>query len=222
MKHLSILFAGVFAALALAWAGIAAYSHKTLGQLEPVPQEPLEQGASPLSASGYPLQRLGQANQGAALYAQYGCAQCHTQQVRPAELGNDLKRKLGGRASASRDYIRDAQPQLGRVRIGSDLSNVGKRISDANTLMLHVFNARLVEARSYMPEYTFLFTVRPLEAGEKMPEDALVLPKTLSPKLAAVYAGKVILPSAEAKALVAYLQSLKLDYALPEAPLIEE
>jgi cytochrome c oxidase cbb3-type subunit 2 len=49
------------------------------------------------------------------------------QQVRADYAGSDIERGWGTRRSAPRDYIFDRPVLIGRMRIGPDLANVGKR-----------------------------------------------------------------------------------------------
>lgn len=223
MKNFTLAFLGIFTALALSWYGLIVVNQDTVGQLEPTLQYP-EEGVeeAPLGESLYPLRRSGIANQGERVYANLGCVNCHTQQVRATEMGYDITSKSAPRASVARDYIRDNHPMLGTVRMGPDLRHVGGRITDANTLHLILFDSRLVAERSFMPSYAYLYEVRDLAEGEVPSADALTLPENADAVFAAQYAGKQVVPTAEAKMLVAYLQSLKLDYVLPEAPVLEE
>ena len=62
-----------------------------------------------------------------------------------------------------------------------------------------------------MPPYRFLFEKRRIERGRS--PDALQLPAELTPE------GYEIVPKAEAKALVAYLLSLRANEPLFDAPL---
>lgn len=62
-----------------------------------------------------------------------------------------------------------------------------------------------------MPSFRDLFVVRKIQ-GQRS-DEALDLKGTDAPK-----AGYEVVPTAEAKDLVAYLLSLRHDYPLPEAP----
>ena len=62
-----------------------------------------------------------------------------------------------------------------------------------------------------MPRFTDLFLVRKIQ-GQKS-DQALELTGTDAPK-----EGYEVIPTADAKNLVAYLLSLRHDYPLPEAP----
>ena len=122
-----------------------------------------------------------------------GCAACHTQQVRRADLGSDKERGWGERQSVARDYIYQARPQLGSSRFGPDLTNLGARQKSEEALL-----ALLRNGSATHPAYGFLFAARPA-GGE----------------LAA--AGPETVPTERARMLVAYLLSLNTGYDYPEA-----
>jgi cytochrome c oxidase cbb3-type subunit 2 len=65
-----------------------------------------------------------------------------------------------------------------------------------------------------MPPYRFLFEKRKVDAAHKPSPDALQLPPEFAPP-----PGFEIVPTPEARALVAYLLSLRADVALFEAPM---
>jgi hypothetical protein len=67
------------------------------------------------------------ADRGRHIYTANGCFYCHSQQVRPYYAGSDIDRKWGERRSAPRDYIFAKPAELGKMRMGPDLANVGKR-----------------------------------------------------------------------------------------------
>jgi cytochrome c oxidase cbb3-type subunit 2 len=133
--------------------------------------------------------------EGAAVYAANGCAYCHTQQVRP--LAED---KVFGRPSAPGDFSYQTPELLGSERTGPDLSNIGSSKPSDVWQYIHLFDPRAVVPESVMPNFKFLFhVVTTLPPGET----AVPVPAAFAPKQ-----GKVI-PTQQAKALVAYLLSLK-------------
>src|SRR5438874_894866 len=67
------------------------------------------------------------AERGRKIYAANGCVYCHSQQVRADYAASDIERKWGTRRSAPRDYIFERPAMLGKLRMGPDLSNIGKR-----------------------------------------------------------------------------------------------
>jgi cytochrome c oxidase cbb3-type subunit 2 len=111
----------------------------------------------------------------------------------------------------ARDYLRDSTAFLGSRRLGQDLSNVGVRLPDAKWHYIHLYHPSAVCAGSLMPAFRDLFIVRKIQ-GQRS-DEALDLTGADAPK-----AGYEVVPTAEAKNLVAYLLALRHDYPLPEAP----
>ena len=125
--------------------------------------------------------------------------------------GPDIQRGWGMRASVARDYLYEDTLMLGSQRLGPDLSNVGARLPDRDWHLLHLYHPRATVEGSTMPAYEFLFEKR--RQGEAPSPNALKLEGDLAPE-----PGWEIVPTADALALVAYLQSLKVTEALYEAP----
>lgn len=207
MKNGLALFLGVFATLALSWAGLLLTAHKQIGGLS--------QFKDPADELLYPQPLSGIANQGRLVYQDLGCVSCHTQQVRQHGFGNDLAegRKWGERGSYARDYIRDQTVLIGQNRIGPDLRNVGSRIPDADYFykLLYAPESKFagVPIAHGMPAYRFLFDVHSV-AGRQPSARALKLGSQDAPG-----AGLEVVPTDRAVALVAYLQSLKDTYDYP-------
>ncbi|HEY7027094.1 MAG TPA: cbb3-type cytochrome c oxidase subunit II [Gemmatimonadales bacterium] len=156
---------------------------------------------SPLAGSR-PLNAL--ERQGLEIYLSEGCVYCHTQQVRP--LAQDTLRY--GRASVPGDFAwlaptdvwRQTPRILGSERTGPDLSSIGVRQPSAVWQYIHLFQPRAVTTGSIMPAFPWLFEVK------KAPDtgDTVVpIPPAVAPKHGVVIARQ------EAKALVAYLLSLR-------------
>lgn len=131
-------------------------------------------------------------------------------EVNIAAVGPDIARGWGRRRTVAQDYLFDYPVQLGTRRIGPDLANVGVRLPDANWQLRHLYAPRSEVKGSTMPPYRFLFETR--KAGAKPSPDALQFTSEVVP------AGYEIIPTPEAKALVAYLLSLRADAPLFEAP----
>ena len=110
------------------------------------------------------------------------------------------------------DFLFDYPVMLGSQRIGPDLANVGLRQPDANRHLRHLYAPRLEVTGSAMPPYRFLFEKRRIERARS--PDALELPPGLAPGN-----GYEIVPTQEAKALAAYLISLRADAPLFETPM---
>lgn len=208
MKNGLTLFFGVFATLALSWAGLLLTANNQIGGLS----QYKDQADEVL----YPQALSGLANQGRMVYQDLGCVTCHTQQVRQEGFGNDVgehSRKWGERGSYARDYIRDQTVLIGQNRIGPDLRNVGSRIPDTDYFykLLYAPESKFAgQAIAHgMPAYRFLFDVHPV-AGRQPSAHALKLPSADAPA-----AGLEVVPTQRAMALVAYLQSLKDTYDYP-------
>jgi len=127
--------------------------------------------------------------------------------------GLDVARGWGERQSVAADYLYDQPVQLGSLRAGPDLANIGVRMPDANWQMLHLYAPKSVAPNSTMPSFKFLFEVRRIKAGDAPSPDALKLPAAFAPA-----AGYEVVPKPEAKEMVAYLLGLKANAPLYEAP----
>ncbi len=205
MKNGLTLFLGVFATLAISWAGLLLAAHRQIGSLAPF-KDPVEDTLNPQPVSGL-------ASQGRLVYQDLGCVSCHTQQVRHGETGADIKRGWGERGSYARDYLRDQTTLIGSSRLGPDLRNVGKRQPDAEYLYKLLYAPESTvggEPLAHgMPAYRFLFEVRPT-AGNQPSYKAVKLPAGAAPA-----AGFEVVPTPRAEALVAYLRSLSDTYDYP-------
>jgi len=108
---------------------------------------------------------------GRALYQQYGCVSCHTQQIRGDERlaveGEDGRRivpvlGVDGRfgldtPSRAEEYRDDDPPFLGTQRTGPDLLAVGTRMPRAEWHYWHLYDPRAVSPDSNMPGLPWLF-----------------------------------------------------------------
>jgi len=139
--------------------------------------------------------RTSAAERGRQLYLKEGCGFCHTQFVRDLPMDRPF-----GRASLAADYARENPPLLGSERTGPDLANVGARQPSDVWHLIHLYNPRAVVLRSVMPAYGWYF-----EAKEHAEASDVVVPvpTTFAP------AGKVIVATPDALALVRYLLSLR-------------
>ena len=133
-------------------------------------------------------------------------------QIAIIPVGPDLARGWGRRRTVAEDFLFDDPVMPGSQRIGPDLANVGVRLPDANWHLRHLYAPRLVDKSSTMPPYRFLFEKR--QMGPTPSPEALVLPAELAPP-----PGCEILPKPEARALAAYLLSLRADAPLYVAPM---
>lgn len=141
---------------------------------------------------------------GLEVYVAEGCVYCHTQQVRP--IRQDTSRY--GRPSVPADYAR-LGPQdmwrqtpsiLGTERTGPDLSNVGERQPSEIWHLIHLYQPRAVVSGSIMPAFPWLFEIKPSAAEDDV---VVPVPERYGPSDGVVVAGAL------ARALVAYLMSLR-------------
>jgi cytochrome c oxidase cbb3-type subunit 2 len=126
-------------------------------------------------------------------------------------VGVDIARGWGLRQSVAGDFLYDYPVQLGSLRAGPDLANIGLRDPDLNWQLVHLYAPQAIVKNSAMPPFRFLFEVRKI-AGAPSP-DALQFPKDFPPP-----AGCEVVPTPEAKQLAAYLLSLRQGAPLYEAP----
>ena len=131
--------------------------------------------------------------------------------VRIVPTGPDLARGWGVRRSVAADYLYDQPVQLGSLRAGPDLANIGVRAPDARWQLQHLYAPKSNSPNSTMPAFKYLFTVR--KVGSAPSADALKLPKEFAPA-----AGYEVVPTTEASELAAYLLSLRANVPLYEAP----
>jgi cbb3-type cytochrome oxidase cytochrome c subunit len=125
--------------------------------------------------------------------------------------GPDIARGWGMRQSVAEDYLYDLPVQLGSLRAGPDLSNVGAR-GDFNSQLIHLYAPQSTVKGSTMPPFRYLFVVRKI--GDAPAPDALQFPKEFAPA-----DGYEIVPTPEAKQLAAYLLSLRANAPLYSAPI---
>ena len=182
MKNGFFLFLGLFAALGISWAGLALGANAQLGGLAPYYDQ--------LENRSFPERAPGVASRGKLVYEDLGCAACHTQNVRRADFGSDQARKWGDRQSYARDYIHQERLQLGDLRVGPDLTNVGARLKSMEAVY-----QLLYRGTAAMPAYPFLFEEHPPLAQH-------------DPAAVDRVDGREIVPSARAQVLAAYLMSL--------------
>lgn len=213
MNRGPLMLVGLLAALASSTLGLVVAPQLQIGRQKP---ELLES-----TGAYFPLQRPGAAEQGRHVYRKAGCAECHTQQVRPKNLGADEQRGWGVRRTVAADYLYDQPMLLGNSRLGPDLANVGLRLADKDPVkqaanieqaLLHLYAPQAVTPGSIMPPHQYLFEERAV--GKTPSANALKLTGAHAPK-----AGFEIVPKQEALALVAYLLNLRADISIFEAPL---
>jgi cytochrome c oxidase cbb3-type subunit II len=182
-----VFFFGVLATILLGWAALVGLPDILISEVQP-----------PEGLNRYTAEELF----GRKIYIREGCMYCHSQQARPEGFGADQER-FWGRPSVPADYVYDRPHQLGTMRTGPDLINIGVRQTSIDWHMLHLYNPRLVVDGSTMPPYPWLFSVK-RSAGPE--EYVLPLPDDAVPQ------GMVVVAKSEAGALVQYLLSLNRSY----------
>jgi cytochrome c oxidase cbb3-type subunit 2 len=149
---------------------------------------------------------------GQLVYRAEGCANCHTQIIRPQYAGFDGQRKGWGRdqearpgltrPSRARDYLGESYAFLGVQRNGPDLGSVGYRIRDEKWHHAHLFNPQSMHDWSIMPSFRHLYEKQLIQGTGS--EDAV-----------ATEGDYEYVPSDKARALVRYLLSLQKDSPAP-------
>lgn len=212
------LYAGIIGSFAFSVAAVILLPKSQIGALQPQTTE--DEGKI---TDIFPVQNLGIAEKGRAIYAANGCYYCHSQQIRDPQNGIDIERGWGERRTVARDYLFEQPPFLGSSRLGPDLANVGSakwrnepekedqlhkpQKRDTAWHLLHLYNPRTVVTNSNMPAYRYLFREQKI-SGQRSAE-AL-------PVAASKGADYEVVPTAEAKALVGYLQTLDRSHPLKE------
>lgn len=166
--------------------------------------EPATPGLKPYSA---------QELRGRAQYVSQGCVYCHSQQPRSSAQAPDPERGWG-RAAVASDYVYDKPHQLGTMRTGPDLQNVGARLPSRDWHLTHLYQPRAIFDWSIMPAYPYMFEhkARP-SAGDVV----VALPEPYAPK-----DGGVIVARQEALDLVRYLQALDRTFPAPHDALRDD
>jgi cytochrome c oxidase cbb3-type subunit 2 len=178
--------------------------------------------------------------QGQLVFIREGCAQCHTQMIRPSFAGitDGWKKGWGAdqseqpkhvvRPSTWEDYMGEPVAPLGIQRVGPDLANYGYRAPrhedgtmDRAAIHLKLFAPRATKETSWsiMPSFRHLYKVKPIE-GNGSPT-ALNVPTDL-PKDYRPAKGYEVVPTEAAEQLVDYLLSLKKDSPVPGAVVAED
>jgi cytochrome c oxidase cbb3-type subunit 2 len=202
VKHGPFIFLGVLFTFASSWLALVFTPYVQLEFLQPVEDQD--------TRDVYPVALVGLASIGEEVYARNGCIYCHSQQVRPEGFGADFERGWGPRRTVARDYLYDRRVMLGTMRTGPDLANIGARQPSKSWHHLHLYNPGITSPGSIMPPFAFLYDEQPI-VGEPS-DEALELPPEFAPP-----AGREVVPTDEARALVAYLLRLDRTHPLTEA-----
>jgi cytochrome c oxidase cbb3-type subunit 2 len=198
------IFIGFSLTFLSAWCGLVLLPVWGLGNFKQTPDPQTGEMIPPMLSA---LEKRGR-----DIYISNGCMYCHSQQVHPARARTDIARGWGERRTVARDYMNQEKAQLGTMRTGPDLSNIGVRNPSRDWHLLHLYNPQITSKGSIMPPYRFLFKTQAVSPEGPSP-DALSVPEEYLPG-----PGMEVIPTDDALALLAYLQSLKLSsYEVPEA-----
>jgi cbb3-type cytochrome oxidase cytochrome c subunit len=151
--------------------------------------------------------------------------------------GPDLERGWGRGRTVAADFLMDAVVMPGSLRLGPDLANVGARLPLAEWHYRHLLDPRSTVPGSVMPPSPFLFEKRPAgsprsaDAFSRLPSGSVAAAVLTGSRTnfvsgsgegaadAALAGVEWYEPTDAARALVAYLLSLKAEVALLERPL---
>ncbi len=190
MTRTALIFLGAFAAVAMSFTALSLLPSLQLSTIEPTP------GTNEYTYD----EQLGR-----QVYIREGCMYCHSQQVRPDGFGADQARGWGDRGSRPGDYVYDDPHQLGTMRTGPDLHDIGNRQPSRDWQLAHLYQPRSVSPGSVMPAYPYLFEVK---------RKANVRPSEVTVPISSKYAppgDSVVVATQEALALYDYLMTLKLE-----------
>ncbi len=174
-----------------------------------------------LKGTVYPAAPMQNHDRGSEVYANLGCAQCHTQVIRPSYLATDEFKRTWGkeqdptkveatRASTPWDFLREDFAMIGQRRLGPDLANAGYRFKSANDFYAKLYAPRAIASWSNHPIFHSLFEIVPVESGVRA--DAVQLPAAAAAKIPA---GMQVVPTLQAKTLADYILNLRRDQELP-------
>jgi cytochrome c oxidase cbb3-type subunit 2 len=204
MNKFRYIFIGFMLTFFSSWVGLVILPVWGLGNFQQVPDPETGEMIPPVLNS---LEK-----EGRAVYIANGCIYCHSQQVHPARVRTDIARGWGERRTVARDYMNQEIVQMGTMRTGPDLANIGVRNPSETWHLLHLYNPQITSTGSIMPPFRYLFEVEKADP-ESPRDDALKMPDQFGPG-----PEYEVIPGEEVRALVAYLQSLKLSsYDVPEA-----
>lgn len=217
---------GLAASFGLAWLCLVIIPFVKMRNLAPIQLNKDLDGAEGVF---YP-KRGGRIADGARVYGENGCYLCHTQLVRPTYAGQDMHRPdMAGlqndpergdtrRETNAYDFEGERFAQIGSTRIGPDLSNVARRFEAAAAIKgddnveaafyAHLYDPRLrpEQAKAICPSHKYMFDE--IEVKGQRPDAAMPFGETET---------TVLVPDADARALVSYLLSMKKDQPAPAA-----
>ncbi|MGB0775034.1 MAG: hypothetical protein ACPG32_00830 [Akkermansiaceae bacterium] len=208
---------GMIASFGLAWVFIIAVPVAKLSALEPVKMNEDE------DAPYYQHNYAGRVENGASIYAANGCAQCHSQLIRPEYAGQQLwKKDAAGiyikddaidtrRETSFYDYEGEKYAHIGRTRMGQDLMNVGYR-AETYAAAYSKATGETMSAEQWLMEHLKNPRNNELQRGNSGQSQEMAWSNCPAQHQMFNDAGH---PTYQAKALVSYLMSMKHDDAMP-------
>jgi cytochrome c oxidase cbb3-type subunit 2 len=224
---LKTFLAGIVLTFGLAWVTMIAIPVANMGKRPPVKMSDAK------DAPYYQHFVSGRLLNGAEIYHNNGCANCHTQIVRPTHAGNDVLRKhptppndsAPFRETAVNDFDGEAFANIGRQRIGPDLSNFGIRaetyatktkMSPEQWVIEHLNNPRNgnlhLDAAGKPTDMSWSNCPAQHQMFERVNPQAQPGGFTVTRNDSEVYQ-----PAEDARTLTSYLLSLKRNETLPPA-----
>lgn len=221
---------GMLLSFGLAWMCMIAVPASKMSALPPVKMNEVDE-----DAPYYQRMVAGRVKDGSLLYASNGCYYCHSQLIRPTYLGRQIWRDdvagvIGDDGDTRRetsyyDYDGEDFAQIGRTRMGPDLSNFGHR-AEKYAQLAGMSSDEWVINHLYNPRNSALFRG---EKGQMIDRSWSNCPsqKQMFDELPnSGHGGDIVIsdedndqrviPNEQALRLTSYLLSLKRDDALPE------
>jgi len=202
------IFIGFLLTFLSSWVGLVLLPVWGLGNFEQVPD--------PETGEMIPPKLTSLEQRGRDLYIANGCAYCHSQQVHPSRARTDVERGWGKRRTVAHDYMNHGKAQMGTMRTGPDLANIGVRNPSDTWQLMHLYDPQITSPGSIMPPFRFLFKEQKIGPEGPSPSALALTDKFAPPE------GSEVIPTDDALAIVAYLKSLKLsEYNVPNAAAAE-
>jgi cytochrome c oxidase cbb3-type subunit 2 len=215
---LKSLLLGLLATFGAPWLLLVVRPYGQLANLAPVPYN---EEAGDETKGFFPPARSADQARGQEIYFNQGCAQCHTQIIRPQYVGGDgdeFKRNWGEvqealapkrtRQTSPYDYLGEQFAAIGQRRNGPDLANAGFRFQTRKQFLEHLYSPQARFEWSSCPPQRHLFVTRPIQGQQSN------LALTITGKHAPAE-GEEIVPSTQAIDLVDYLLALRRNTPLP-------
>jgi len=152
------IFFGTLLTFASAWFGLVVAPYWQLNDVQPHVAD----------GKSYPIPYQGIVARGRQVYIANGCIYCHSQQVRQDKYYDASGKEhqfsadvpqWGPRRTVPRDYIYDQPVQLGTMRTGPDLVNIGSRRTDPVWHHQHLYYPQMVSG-SVMAPFRHLYEIR--------------------------------------------------------------